>query len=341
MGLQYHAISWNRQKRIYDLAILAFIILYLVTFAVLSVVFYPEATAETTIIRSTSTLAVLMLHVILLIGPLARINPVFLPLLYNRRHLGVSMFAIASVHGVFSIIQFHSLGNINPIISLFTSNSNYGSLSEFPFEILGFFALVIFLFMAATSHDFWLKNLGTFFWKAMHMMVYIAYLLVMMHVMLGILQSETSAFYTLVMVTGMILVCGVHLTAAYKNRQAILSDQKEEGFVKACKVGDIKEDCARIFAADGHEIAIFKSKNKISAISNLCKHQNGPLGEGRIIDGCITCPWHGYQYLPHNGRSPEPFKEKIATFHVKVIADEVWVNPTPNPEGTACEPALI
>ena len=25
------------------------------------------------------------------------------------------------------------------------------------------------------------------------------------------------------------------------------------------------------------------------------------------MDGCITCPWHGYQYLPHNGQSPPPF----------------------------------
>jgi nitrite reductase/ring-hydroxylating ferredoxin subunit len=30
--------------------------------------------------------------------------------------------------------------------------------------------------------------------------------------------------------------------------------------------------------------------------------QNGPLGEGRIVDGCITCPWHGYQYRPDTGR---------------------------------------
>lgn len=26
----------------------------------------------------------------------------------------------------------------------------------------------------------------------------------------------------------------------------------------------------------------------------MCKHQNDPLGEGKIVDGCVTCPWHGY-----------------------------------------------
>ncbi len=342
MGLQYQAISWNRQKRIYDSVMIVFIVLYLTTFMTLTAVFYPEATAETMIIRSTSTLALLMLHVILIIGPLARIRPVYLPLLYNRRHLGVSMFLIASVHGVFSIVQFHSLGNVNPIVSLFISNLNYGALRDFPFEIPGFLALMVFLVMAASSHDFWLKNFGPAFWKSMHMMVYVAYLLIVIHVALGILQSETSIVYTMIMLAGIFLVCGFHLTAAYITRRPSLqADEKIDGFVKACKVEDIREDCARIFTADSSEIAIFKYNGKISAISNLCKHQNGPLGEGRIIDGCVTCPWHGYQYLPHNGRSPEPFKEKVATFRVKVVNNEVWVNPTPYPEGTACEPALI
>jgi sulfoxide reductase heme-binding subunit YedZ len=92
---------------------------------------------------------------------------------------------------------------------------------------------------------------------------------------------------------------------------------------------------------NGERIAIFKYSNKLSAISNVCKHQNGPLGEGRIVDGCITCPWHGYQYLPHNGSSPPPFKEKVATYDVKILGKEVWVNPVAYPDGTEREPAII
>ena len=56
--------------------------------------------------------------------------------------------------------------------------------------------------------------------------------------------------------------------------------------------------------------------------------------EGKIVDGCITCPWHGYQYAPHNGQSPPPFTEKIATYDVQVVGGNVLVNPTPYPEGT-------
>jgi nitrite reductase/ring-hydroxylating ferredoxin subunit len=73
----------------------------------------------------------------------------------------------------------------------------------------------------------------------------------------------------------------------------------------------------------------------------VCQHQNGPLGEGKIVDGCITCPWHGYQYLPDSGQSPPPFTEKIPTFNVQIRGRRVFVHSTPNPAGTRVEPVVI
>src|SRR5436190_896778 len=141
MSASYSAVGWNRQKKIYDWIIFSFCVVYLTTFIVFTAIFNSNYTFETVLIRSTSTLAVLILHVILSIGPLTRINKKFLPLLYNRRHLGVTMFCIILVHGAFGILQFHSLGNVNPFVSLFISNTHYGSLADFPFQSLGFFAL--------------------------------------------------------------------------------------------------------------------------------------------------------------------------------------------------------
>lgn len=103
MSTSYQAVGWNRQKKLYDWLIAGFCVFYLTLFVSLTLAFNSEATFETMLIRSTSTLALLLLHVILSIGPLTRLNKKFLPLLYNRRHLGVTMFCIAAVHGVFSI----------------------------------------------------------------------------------------------------------------------------------------------------------------------------------------------------------------------------------------------
>ena len=342
MSQTYQAVSWNRQKRIYDMVIGGFVLIYSALFITITLIVNPEVTQETLIIRSTSTLALLLLHIILCIGPLARLNPVFLPLLYNRRHLGVTMFLVGAIHGGFSIVQFHALGNINPILSIILSNTHYESFVKFPFEIFGFTALIIFFLMAVTSHDFWLHNLGPKVWKTLHMCVYLAYASIIIHVVLGVIQYETSPIMIFFLGSGLALIITLHLISG--NRERVKDKESVQignEFIKVCSVDAIADNHAKVIAMKGERIAIFRYDEKISAVSNVCKHQNGPLGEGKIIDGCITCPWHGYQYLPHNGSSPPPFKEKIATYDVKVIDLEVWINPTPYPEGTERPPARI
>jgi methionine sulfoxide reductase heme-binding subunit len=343
MSAGYTAVGWNRQKKLYDWFIFGFCVLYLTTFVFVTAFINPDYTFETVLIRSTSTLAVLLLHVILSIGPLARINKKFLPLLYNRRHLGVTMFCLAAVHGVFSIIQFHSLGNVNPFVSLFTSNTNFFSLSGFPFQSLGFFALIIFMLMAITSHDFWLHNLSPKVWKTLHMFVYFAYFLIVMHVMLGVIQYETHPVFVWLISAGALWLISLHLIAGKK--EVKIDNEKfdllKEGFVQVCDVEEFEEGRAKIFCLDTERIAVYKHENKLYAIHNVCKHQGGPLGEGKIIDGCITCPWHGYQYLPNNGQSPPPFTEKVSTYDVKTEERKVWLNPKPFAEGTERPGAII
>lgn len=335
MSASYAAVGWNRQKKIYDWLIAGFCTSYLVLFIVLTLLFNEQATFETVLLRSTSTLGVLLLHLILAIGPLCRLNNKFLPLLYNRRHLGVTMFTLALIHGVFGIFQFHALSNTNAIVSLFTSNTNFGSLPAFPFQALGFFALVIFFLMAVTSHDFWLHNLSPRTWKTLHMFVYLAYLLVVMHVMLGVIQYEKNPVFVIMIVAGAATLITLHLLAASKERRldTQVFQLQKEGFVYVCNVDDIEDSRAKIFCVDKERIAVYRHEDKLFAVHNVCKHQGGPLGEGKIIDGCITCPWHGYQYLPQNGQSPPPFQEKVNTYDVKIVKEKVWLNPKPFEEG--------
>jgi nitrite reductase/ring-hydroxylating ferredoxin subunit/DMSO/TMAO reductase YedYZ heme-binding membrane subunit len=343
MSIEYRAISWNRQKKLYDLVLVGFLSTYLLFFVGIAALRNPTATAETLLIRAFGTAAFLLLHGVLCIGPLARLDRRFLPLLYNRRHLGVTTFILGLAHGGFALFQFHALGNVNPLVSLFISNPRYSSVAQFPFQSLGFSALLILFLMAATSHDFWLRNLSAPAWKRLHMLVYGAYALLVAHVALGALQSETNPLLTVALSAGVTIVVSLHLAAAFRAKR-IDSDKRaasQNGFVEVCKVDGIPEKCATIVSLSGERVAIFRYDGKVSAVSNVCQHQNGPLGEGRIIDGCITCPWHGYQYRPEDGAAPAPFKERIPTFQVKIVDGSVFLNPKPNAPGTYVEPAAV
>ena len=67
MSLQYAAISWNRQKKVYDITFLSLLVLYLVTFIGVGAWRSPNATAETLLIRALGTAAFLLLNVVLCI----------------------------------------------------------------------------------------------------------------------------------------------------------------------------------------------------------------------------------------------------------------------------------
>ena len=345
MGLNYQYVLWNKHKKTYDKIIALGMLLYLILFASITLIFNSETSPETLVIRSFGSLAILMLHIILIIGPLSRINNRFLPILYNRRHLGVSMFIAALIHGGFSIFQFHALGDVNPFYSLFTSNMEYGSLTNFPFQVLGFLALLILFLMASTSHDFFLGNLSAKVWKRLHMLVYLAYVLLIGHVFLGAFQQETSLFTIGLLIVGFFAITILHLISALKESKIdtaklkkLVSETSEKGWLEVCEIDEIEEDRAKIFTVGNERVAVFKYDGKLSAIHNVCKHQGGPLGEGKIIDGCITCPWHGYQYLPGNGQSPPPFTEKVATYELKLEGTMVYINPEAFEEGTEVKP---
>ena len=163
------------------------------------------------------------------------------------------------------------------------------------------------------------------------MLVYAAYVLLIAHVGLGALQSETSPWLISILAAGAVVVCALHLAAARQERaiDGATAGSASNEFIEVCEFESIEENRARIVMAAGERIAVFRHQNKISAVSNVCRHQNGPLGEGKIIDGCIACPWHGYQYDPETGASPPPFQDRVATYQTKVIAGKVFVNPCP------------
>lgn len=343
MSATYQAVLWNRFKKRYDQLLALGVVLSIVLFTAGTMIASPNANPVQVLIRAFGFTAIALLHCILAIGPLARLNTRWLPLLYNRRHLGVTMFLLAFLHGGLVIFWYHAMGTVNPIVSVFVSDwgSEPGAL---PFQAFGFMALLVLFVMAATSHDFWLANLSAPVWKTLHMGVYVAYALLIAHVAFGVLQSETHPLYFAILALGASVIAGLHIVTGWRE---IRRDRREsrspeaDGFHNVCAVVDIPQDRAIGAVIAGERVAVVRYEDKISAVSGVCQHQNGPLAEGKFLYGCLTCPWHGYQYDPATGASPEPFTEKIPTFQTRIHNGRVYVNPQPQPAGTRVEPSQI
>ena len=360
MSTGYSAVQWSSHKRTYDAVAAAAIALYLATFAIVSTLRSAPGHAtspEITAMRALGSCAFALLTIILCIGPLARLSPRFLPILYNRRHLGVMTFFVALAHATIATGYYHGFGHLNPLVSLLATNTSFTSWRAFPFQLLGLAALLILFLMAATSHDFWLKNLSASTWKRLHMLVYPAYALLIAHIALGALQRDRGILAPALACLSLFSVVSLHLITGLRELRrdrgtppasspslspASSPDLPAGNWIDAGPPSDIPDGRARTVCAPGGErIAVFRHQDQISAVANVCAHQGGPLGEGRIIDGCITCPWHGWQYRPHDGCSPPPFTEKIPTYQVRIVRGRIFVNSGPLAPGTPVPPAPI
>jgi nitrite reductase/ring-hydroxylating ferredoxin subunit/DMSO/TMAO reductase YedYZ heme-binding membrane subunit len=343
MSVGFQAVQWNRRKLVYDAVLIVAASLYIAGFAALYWHWHPpkdEPEAIDIWIRTFGSCAFLMLTVILMIGPLARLNRAFLPVLYNRRHFGVMTFLVAAIHFCFLLAWYIVQHNLPNLLVELTTWKDYAKFIDFPFKALGIAALAILFLMAATSHDFWLLFLTPRIWKSLHMLAYVAYGLVIAHVSLGTMQGDYSPLVPAMLASSFVIVAGLHLIAGWRERSADMGSAPDtEGWITVGPPQSIPDKGARIVAAAGGErIAVFRDGQQIGALTNLCAHQNGPIGEGRIIDGCVTCPWHGYQYRLQDGCAPPPFTEKLVTYRVRVNRGVVEVDPRPLLPGT---PAAI
>ena len=48
-------------------------------------------------------------------------------------------------------------------------------------------------------------------------------------------------------------------------------------------------------------VVIVRAGERIHALADRCSHLSGPLSEGDLDDGCLTCPWHGSKFRLADG----------------------------------------
>jgi nitrite reductase/ring-hydroxylating ferredoxin subunit/DMSO/TMAO reductase YedYZ heme-binding membrane subunit len=346
MSVAYRPVLWNRTKLIYDAILIAGVAGYLWVFLTLAPMLAPEAKAVSFPIyrmRAFGSCAFLLLTLVLAIGPLARLDPRFLPLLYNRRHFGVVTFLVAASHAGAVMAWYYAFSPTPPLDALFLLNTSFSRLAGFPFELFGVFALLVLAAMAVTSHDFWLSFLTPPVWKTLHMGVYAAWAAVVMHVALGPLAAGGNPALVALVAGSVTLLATLHLLAGRREaaRDRVPPVQRD-GWLDVGDVRDIPEGRAITGLAPGGErIAVFRFRGHLSALSGVCSHQMGPVGEGKVVLGHVTCPWHGYQYRLEDGCSPPPFKERLRKYRVALEGSRVLVSPEALPLGTRVPPLPI
>jgi nitrite reductase (NADH) small subunit/3-phenylpropionate/trans-cinnamate dioxygenase ferredoxin subunit len=102
-------------------------------------------------------------------------------------------------------------------------------------------------------------------------------------------------------------------------------------FRTVCKVGDIPEGEGRTVAVGDKLIAVFHDRGQFCAIDDVCPHMGASLGDGHLENGVVTCPWHAWRFRVADGTWADNPRIKIGSYPVRVVGDEVQVQP-PDPK---------
>lgn len=74
-------------------------------------------------------------------------------------------------------------------------------------------------------------------------------------------------------------------------------------FVQIAEAAEIKPGERLLFEVDDLPIAVFNVDGKYYAIGDVCTHDDGPLGDGELIDYQIICPRHGARFDIRTGKA--------------------------------------
>ena len=100
---------------------------------------------------------------------------------------------------------------------------------------------------------------------------------------------------------------------------------RSDGFSLACREDQVVEGQGFAAEVSGKEIALFRVGEKFVAIDNACPHAGGPLSQGTIEGGVVTCPWHGWTFNACTGCSIEPAGKEVGSYEVKLEHGKIWL----------------
>jgi nitrite reductase/ring-hydroxylating ferredoxin subunit/uncharacterized membrane protein len=124
---------------------------------------------------------------------------------------------------------------------------------------------------------------------------------------------------------------GGYLGAHLSYRQGVNVNRNAWGegpddWVDVIDESELADGTAVAASAGDMTVCLVRRGSAIEAIADVCGHAGGPLHEGRLDDGCITCPWHGSTFALEDGAAvhgpatgPQPvFDTRVSDGRVSV-----------------------
>jgi nitrite reductase (NADH) small subunit len=98
----------------------------------------------------------------------------------------------------------------------------------------------------------------------------------------------------------------------------------DDSLRRVADLGDVPAGDSSVIEVGGERIALFNLDGEYYALDNVCPHQGGPLGNGRVEDNCVYCPWHGWQFDVETGEHVQG-EDTVGTYEVVTDTDGIYI----------------
>jgi nitrite reductase/ring-hydroxylating ferredoxin subunit len=99
----------------------------------------------------------------------------------------------------------------------------------------------------------------------------------------------------------------------------------ERELTTVARVEDVESGSVTTVHAGEQTLALARVGDEFYAVQGRCCHMQGPLGEGRLEETVLSCPWHGWQYDVRTGENEFDRAIRLETFDVVVEDGDVKV----------------
>jgi nitrite reductase/ring-hydroxylating ferredoxin subunit/uncharacterized membrane protein len=101
-----------------------------------------------------------------------------------------------------------------------------------------------------------------------------------------------------------------------------------ESFTPVAKTAGLADDALKRVRKDDIDAVLIRQHGRVCALAQSCSHLGGPLSEGRLLEGCVECPWHGSRFALADGSAivgpaslPQPcFEARVRSGQIEVRA---------------------
>ncbi|MFD1343295.1 nitrite reductase small subunit NirD [Litorisediminicola beolgyonensis] len=91
-------------------------------------------------------------------------------------------------------------------------------------------------------------------------------------------------------------------------------------------IDDIPQQGARCVLSGETTIAVFRTADdRVFALEDRCPHKNGPLSQGIVHDGCVTCPLHNWVISLSTGAAEGADEGRTATYPVRLEGRDIYL----------------